>query len=340
MSRRSFLVTGGLGFLGGPLVQKLIEQGHRVRVLDNGFRVSTSQLEAFGSEIEVLNGDIRDPLAVDRAVKGVDSVCHLAFVNGTPYFYDRPAYVLDVGVKGIVNVLDSCIRRNIPELILASSSEVYQTPPYVPTDESVPLSIPDVLIPRYSYAAGKIISEAMAVNYGRQYFERVVVFRPHNVFGPQMGWEHVIPELVYRMSQLVPQSSDVVHDFRIQGTGEQSRAFIYIEDFTNAVMRIIEQGEHLNIYHVGTTEERKIADIVRQIASMLGLRIRLVPGPEAEGGAIRRCPSVKKLHAFGFRPQWQFDDAMRVTVDWYRRHLGEYKKRTMESATLFMPEIY
>ena len=84
-------------------------------------------------------------------------------------------------------------------LVLASSSEVYQTPPQVPTDESAPLVVPDPLNPRYSYGGGKIISELMAINYGRKYFERVLIFRPHNVYGPDMGFEHVIPQFALRL---------------------------------------------------------------------------------------------------------------------------------------------
>ena len=92
----------------------------------------------------------------------MDSVCHLAFINGTKYFYSMPELVLDVGVKGIVNVVDGCLKHGVGELVVASSSEVYHEPAVVPTDETVPLCIPDPLNPRYSYAAGKLISEIIA----------------------------------------------------------------------------------------------------------------------------------------------------------------------------------
>ena len=185
---KSYLVTGGSGFLGSALVRRLVPLGCRVRVLDNNLRGHVGRLQAVHGEFEFIEGDIRDPEAVERAVKGMDSVCHLAFVNGTEYFYSRPELVLDVGVKGIVNVVDACLKHGIGELIVASSSEVYHEPHTVPTDETVPLCIPDPLNPRYSYAAGKLISEIIALNYGRARFERVLVFRPHNVYGPDMGW--------------------------------------------------------------------------------------------------------------------------------------------------------
>ena len=93
-----------------------------------------------------------------KACEGVDSVFHLAFVNGTEFFYSMPDLVLEVGVKGMVNVLDACLHHNIKELFLASSSEVYQTPQNIPTNETEPLSVPDPLNPPYSYCSGKIIS--------------------------------------------------------------------------------------------------------------------------------------------------------------------------------------
>lgn len=337
MSRRSYLVTGGLGFLGAPLVRKLVEAGHHVRVLDDGSRGSTERLASIAVQVEVVIGDIRDPVVVDKAVRGIDCVCHLAFVNGTQYFYDRPAFVLDVGVKGMVNVVDSCIRRGVQELVLASSSEVYQTPSFFPTDESIPLSIPDPLNPRYSYAGGKIISELMVINYGRQYFKRVVILRPHNVFGPNMGWEHVIPQFAWRLARLSRSGGGPVK-FQLQGSGLESRAFIYVDDFNDAAVRVIEHGQHLNIYNIGTTEEQRIGDVARKIGSLLGLNVEIIPGPSAEGATDRRCPSIKKIEALGFSRRWQFDEALRLTVDWYRRHLDEHAPRPIESATLFIPE--
>ena len=141
------------------------------------------------------------------AARGVDSILHLAYVNGTEFFYSKPALVLDVGVRGMINVLDACRRHGIRELVLASSSEVYQTPPSIPTPENVPLSVPDPLNPRYSYGGGKIICELMAINYGRQDFDRVLIFRPHNVYGPDMGWEHVLPQFALRLETAVRRSS-------------------------------------------------------------------------------------------------------------------------------------
>jgi len=316
VKQKSILVTGGFGFLGSSLVCRLIKKGHRVRVLDNFSRGHRERLSDVEEACEVVKADIRNAEAVGNAVRGVDCVCHLAFVNGTEFFYTQPDLVLDVGVKGMVNVIDSCIKHGVGELILASSSEVYQTPPNVPTDESAPHSIPDPLNPRFSYAAGKIISEIMALNYGRKYFERVVVFRPHNVYGPDMGWEHVIPQFVIRMKQLSQCSDDPV-PFPIHGTGNETRSFVFIEDFIDGVLLVAERGENLSIYNIGTMEEISIKALAGLIGEYFGREIKILPGEPAKGGTLRRCPDMKKLVALGYEPRYSLRDGLPVVAKWY-----------------------
>ena len=316
---RFYLVTGGTGFLGSALVRRLITDGHRVRVFDNNSRGRADRLAHVDGRFEYVQGDIRDAAAVSAAVRGVDGVCHLAFINGTEFFYSRPELVLEVAVKGMSNVLDACIEARVRELVLTSSSEVYQAPPTIPTDEQVPLSIPDPHNPRYTYAAGKIINEMMAINYGRNHFDRVIIVRPHNVYGPDMGWEHVVPQLVLRMKALADSAADPV-PFPIQGTGTQTRSFVYVDDFTDGLVLAMERGEHLGVYHVGTMEELTIADVSRVIAGFFGRRIRVVPQNPAAGGTPRRCPDTAKLAALGYRPQFSFRDGLPLTAQWYVDH--------------------
>ena len=315
-----YLVTGGTGFLGSALVRRLVHAGHRVRVLDNNSRGRNGRLSDVAGHFELVEGDIRDAATVERVTRGVDTVCHLAFLNGTEFFYDYPDLVLDVGVKGMVNVMDACIANKVRDFVLVSSSEVYQEPPSIPTDESVPLSIPDPLNPRYSYAAGKIISEVMAINYGRKHFDRVVIVRPHNVYGPDMGWEHVIPQFVVRMTDLCAREASGLIRLPIQGTGHESRAFVFIEDFTNGLMLAIEKGKHLGIYHIGTMEEITIARLANLLGEVFGRRIEVVPGKSADGGPLRRCPNINKLRALGYNPCYTLREALPIVVDWYREN--------------------
>jgi UDP-glucose 4-epimerase len=195
MINRSFLVTGGSGFLGSALVRRLVQEGARVRVLDNHWRGRPRRLADVADHIELVTGDIRDAECVGRAMEGIDCVAHLGAINGTRYFYEEPELVIDVAIRGTLNVIDACRRHGVRDLVVASSSEAYQSPELIPTPENVPLVVPDILNPRYSYGGSKLAAELIAFNYGRTGFDRVVVFRPHNVYGPDMGFEHVIPEL-------------------------------------------------------------------------------------------------------------------------------------------------
>jgi nucleoside-diphosphate-sugar epimerase len=317
MSRR-FLVTGGAGFLGSALVHRLVRDGQRVRVLDDGSRGRAERLADVRDAIEYVPADVRDAEAVGRACAGVDVVCHLAAVNGTVHFYERPDLVLDVAVRGVLNVLDGCRRHDVGELLLASSSEVYQTPPTIPTGEDVPLVIPDPRNPRYSYAAGKLIGEMLLLHAAR-HLTRAVVFRPHNVYGPDMGREHVIPELVLRVRALARTAADPLQ-LPIQGTGAETRAFVFVNDFTDGLARLIARGEHLDIYNIGTTDEITIAQVARQVGACLGRMVTVVPGPPAEGGTPRRCPDVHRLAALGWAPRVSFSEGLARTVAWYVEH--------------------
>jgi nucleoside-diphosphate-sugar epimerase len=324
MKSKHYLVTGGSGFIGSHLVKALVAHGHRITILDDNSRGRLHRIEPVIDKVKMIEGDIRKAADVSAALEGVDGVIHLAFINGTEFFYTKPDLVLEVGVKGITNILDGCLKHGVRELILASSSEVYHLAPRVPADESVPLVIPDPMNPRYSYSAGKIISEMMAINYGRRSFERVLIFRPHNVFGPDMGWEHVIPQFALRVGELARQSEGPLA-FPIQGDGLDTRAFIYIDDFVDGFKMMLEKGEHLSIYHIGTMEEISIAELARKVGAVYGREIEVVPCPRKEGGTSRRCPDIAKLRALGFTPRFTLDQALPDVVRWYDRNRGESK---------------
>jgi dTDP-glucose 4,6-dehydratase/UDP-glucose 4-epimerase len=316
-----FLVTGGAGFLGAELCRRLLRLGRSVRVLDNGFRSSKRRLEDLVDDIDFVDGDIRDLQVVTDACKGVDCVVHLAAINGTENFYAYPDLVLDVGVRGLLNVIEACRHAGVVDLAVASSSEVYQTPPIVPTNEEVPLVVPNVLNPRYSYAGSKIISELLAINFGRKQFERVVVFRPHNVYGPDMSWEHVIPQFIVRSIDLIQQHPTGHIPFPIQGDGRQTRAFTYIDDFVDGLLLVIDQGRHLNVYNIGNPEEVTIEEVARRLFRHFGREAQLLPGELPPGSTQRRCPDVSKLRALGYAPSIPLAVGLTRTVEWYSTHM-------------------
>ena len=317
MTAKRYLVTVGTGFIGAALVLRLLNQGHRVRVLDNNSRGAERRLGTAVGDVELVVGDIRSSEVVERAVNGVDAVHHLAFVNGTENFYMHPDLVLEVGAKGMINVVDACIKHGVPELLLASSSEVYQSPPKVPTDESAPLVVPDVMNPRYSYGGGKLFSELYAINVAARRLDRVLIYRPHNVYGPDMGFEHVIPQMAMRMAGHATHASSGVIGFQIQGSGQETRSFCFIDDFIDGLMLVQEHGVTCNVYHIGTTEEVTIADLAHRIAGQLGRKIDILPGPIQAGSTLRRCPAIDKLARLGYQQKVSLDQGLTSTCGWY-----------------------
>jgi len=201
-NRKTFLVTGGTGFIGSNICELLVNKNYRVKIFDNNSRGSLSKIKKIKKKIKFIKGDIRDKKILNKALKNTDAVVHLAYINGTKYFYSKPVLVLDIAVKGILNIIEGCIKNKVTELYLASSSEVYQTPNKIPTDEHESLKIPDIFNPRYSYGGGKILTELMGIHYGKKYFKKLIIFRPHNVYGPNMGYEHVIPQFICRFKKL------------------------------------------------------------------------------------------------------------------------------------------
>ncbi len=317
MGTRRYLVTGGTGFIGAALVRRLLASGNAVRVLDDNSRGSPRRLADVIDDVEMVEADIRDATAVKAASRGVDSVLHLAYVNGTEFFYSKPELVLDIAVRGMLNVLDACRSNDVPELVLASSSEVYQTPPATPTAEDAPLSVPDIRNPRYSYGGGKIACELMAMNWGRTGFERVMIFRPHNVYGPDMGWEHVLPQFILRARDASAAQPIGALRFPIQGDGSQTRAFIHIDDFARGIMTMLEHGRHLELYHIGNPEEITMREVARKVVAWFGREAEIAAGELTAGSTQRRCPDIAKLGALGFVPAITFDQGLPSIAAWY-----------------------
>jgi nucleoside-diphosphate-sugar epimerase len=322
MSRH--LITGGAGFIGSALVHRLVLEGHEVTVLD---RFSRGGLQRLPSGVGVVRVDVRDYEPVYWAVRQADVVWHLAYVQGTQTFYADPKDVIEVGLLGIMNVLRACeIRKDKVDFFLVSSSEVYQNPPegMYPTDETVPLSVPDVTNPRYSYGGGKIASELATLAYAQAgLLNRAVIVRPHNVYGPDMGHEHVIPEFAGRMTKL--KKNVGLSMFPIQGTGQETRSFCYIDDCIDGLMVLLEHGEDRNVYHLGNpAEEYTIAELADYMAEWFGFEfVTLAPGQLPKGSPTRRAPDIGKMRELGFEPEIGLREGLAQTLPWYAAHVRE-----------------
>jgi UDP-glucose 4-epimerase len=311
------LVTGGSGFIGAYLVRALLDKGDKVSVLDNLTRGRPERLDGVRDDICVHDADIRDEEAVANAARGADVIYHLAAINGTENFYTQAELVLDVGIRGMLSVVNACKRNNIGELVVASSAEVYQTPTSIPTNESAVLMVPDPLNPRYSYGGSKIVSELIAFNYARADMAQVQVFRPHNVYGPDMGWKHVIPQFIERLLPHVTGDPTTVIPFQIQGDGTETRAFCYVEDVVRGILLMQEKGGDRQIYHIGAMDEVEIRQVAALVGESLQLKIEIIAGDPAPGSTRRRCPDIGKMTALGYSPTVSLSEGIARTAAWY-----------------------
>tara|TARA_B100000427_G_scaffold270707_1_gene237427 strand:- start:2807 stop:3757 length:951 start_codon:yes stop_codon:yes gene_type:complete len=315
MRKKHYLVTGGAGFIGSNIVKRLIKRGNKVSVFDNFQRGKSSRLDNIKNKIQIFKGDIRNKSSINKSFKNIDSVIHLAYVNGTKYFYDRPEEIIDIAIRGMLNVIDSCINNKVKELILFSSSEVYSNPEKIPTPETINIKIPDIHNPRSSYGGGKVCCELMLRFLCDKGFKKSIIIRPHNVYGSDMGNEHIIPEITKKVLKLNKNKKII-----IQGNGQETRSFIYIEDFLDAFEKVLKKAKHLQIYNIGTNEEIKIINVIKKILKYLNKNNIIKFGKIRKGSPTRRQPEIKKIKSMGFKQKVKFNTGLIKVVDWYRKH--------------------
>lgn len=317
---RKALVTGGGGFIGAYLVRRLVRDGWQVTVVDNLARGRAARLADVMGDIDWRQADVRDPEVMTDAAMGAEVIFHLAAVNGTENFYNHPDLVLDVGLRGALAAMEAGKRAGVPDMVMASSAEVYQTPPVVPSDENVPLMLPDSLNPRYSYGGSKIVTELIAFNYFRDHYRKVQVFRPHNVYGPDMGWKHVVPQFIVRALEASEQQPAGPIPFSIQGDGSETRAFCYVDDIVDGIVTMYGRGENRNVYHIGDDRMISIAELVAAVGEVIGRELKIVRSQSAVGATPVRCPDIGKMRALGYEPKVDLTEGLRRTERWYADH--------------------
>ena len=296
------LITGGEGTIGYFLAKSLREQGYNVDTLD------------------IKNGqDITDPKTFDNLDTDYDYVYHLAMINGTSNFYDKPVEVLRVGILGTINVLE-WFKKCKGKILFTSSNEAYASwislhngP--IPTPENIPLCIDNIFNPRWSYGGSKLIGEILFANYGKAYGFPYTIVRYHNSYGPRMGDKHVIPEFINRIINREDP-------FVIRGAKE-TRSFCYIDDTVRATQMVMESDKtNGEIVHIGNnTEEIDMKDLAEKMFGLFKWRPqKIVIEPSPEGCVKRRCPDLTKIKRLvGYKPKVKLEEGLIKTYNWYEQ---------------------
>ena len=321
----SVLVLGGAGFIGYHLAARLAAEGHALTLVDDFSRGQRDrELESLCAEPEVrlVQADLTRPGTLDGLARDWDQIYMLAAVVGVRNVEQDPARVVRVNTLALLTLLDWLPARG-EVLFFASTSETYAggvaagTVP-VPTPEDVPLSVPDIGAPRFAYAASKILGEAAVIHTGRARGLRFVIGRFHNVYGPRMGADHVIPELSLRAIR----GED---PFRLYGAG-QRRAFCHVADAVEAMTCLVAtEAAWGRVVNIGNDrEETPVGDLLRLVLDCAGFApaIRHLPAPA--GSVDRRCPDLTRLRAFtGFQPKVSLAAGVRDTFQWYRERVAQ-----------------
>lgn len=294
------LVTGGAGFIGSHLVERLLQEGCTVRVLDDFSTGRRENLAAVAEHenLSVIAGSVTDAACVASAVSGADAVYHLAAAVGVTLIVAQPVRTLETNVRGTETVLAEAARAGVRRFFLASSSEVYGKSERIPFDEDDDLLIGSSRHCRWGYACSKAVAEFLAVAYARERGLPLVVGRLFNTIGPrQVGaYGMVLPRFV--------RAALAGEPLEVYGTGRQTRAFIDVRDMVEGIHRLTATAaaEPL-IVNLGGEREIAIADLAERVLRLTGSssRVRQVTYEEAYGEAMddmdRRCPSLARARA-------------------------------------------
>ena len=313
------VVTGAGGFLGRNLSSNLaLDENNEVWAIDNNFRGSLNLIKN-KRNLKQIFCDICDYNKVERLIRDANTVFHLAAINGTKNFYEIPETVLEVGIIGTHNIAKACIKNDVARLVFTSSSEVYQKPEHIPTTEEETCRVPEITNPRLSYGGSKITGELIVINYLRKSNTSFTILRPHNVYGPAMGFDHVVPEItkkIFQSSNGRRKTGESV-EIKIEGNGSETRSFIYIDDAIDAIRLVVEKGEKNSIFNIGTDDERNIKNVAKNICQILGLQLEYETTELRKGSTPRRYPDTNKLRSLEFYPTTIFKKGLKITVDWY-----------------------
>ena len=309
-----YLVTGGAGFIGSHLVEKLVAIGERVRIIDNLSSGKHANMAGFEGKIELIVGDLLDYAAVCKAMEGVQVVFHQAALRSVPFSVENPTLVNRVNVEGTLNVLTAARDARVKRVVYASSSSVYGKGTMLPKSEHETLS------PISPYAVSKLTGEYYCRVFSELYGLETIGLRYFNVYGPRQDpssqYSAVIPRFISWALQGEP--------LEVHGDGLQSRDFTYIDNVVAANL----QAAHSQLgiggaFNVGQGKAHTLLDLIDLLEEIVGTKLHLLH-TAGRAGDVRytRADISESQRCLGYRPQISFEEGLVRTVEYFGREIA------------------
>ena len=300
---KNVLITGGAGFIGSHLAERLAERND-VTVLDDFSTGSRSNVSDARS-IKIVDGDVTDEALVRRIAHGTDVVLHMAAMMGVKRTLEHPLDVLAVNIDGTRSVLDAAVAADVDRVLMASTSEIYgdaTDPPYAESDEASP---------KTNYAVAKLADERFVQAYGTEYDLDYTIVRYFNVYGPRQdpsGYGYVVPIFV---KQALADETIEVH-----GDGSQTRDFTYIDDAIDCTLRSLSPRGRNEVFNVGTGHELSVRELAERVVSVVGSgTVEEIDHPRPYE-VDRRCANVSKVNRLlGYEPQYSIAQGIETLAE-------------------------
>jgi UDP-glucose 4-epimerase len=313
-----YLITGGSGFIGSHLAERLLDQGHLVTIIDNLSTGSDNNLLKVKKNIEFHHGNILDELLMDQLVAESDYVVHLAAALGVLNIINKPLDSLKTNIQGTEVVLKACEKYTKPVLI-ASTSEIYGKNDKVPLNEEDDRIVGHPLKSRWSYSEAKAVDESLAYFYYLEKKLPVRIVRFFNTVGPrQVGhYGMVVPRFVTASLKNDP--------ITVYGTGEQIRCFCHVDDAVNALLIVMASEKAIGqVFNVGNNQQISIEGLAQKIIEITGSKSKIVKVPYSQAypegfeDMQRRVPDISKIrNVLGWSPQKGLDQIIKDIVSFY-----------------------
>lgn len=317
------LVTGGAGFIGSHLARHLLDDGHKVRVLDNLSTGRRENMADFAADFEFIHGDICDAQTVQRAVAGAEVVFHLAARSSVPRSIDFPVEAHAANATGTMNLLEAARAAGVRRFVYSSSSSAYGDTPALPKREDMR---PQPLSP---YAVSKLAAEHYCSVYAHVYGLQTVSLRYFNVFGPKQNpasdYAAVIPAFVTRM---VRGERPIVY-----GDGEQSRDFCYIDNVVSANILAARAAQVAGeVVNIGCGERTTLNAIITEINKALGTSLTADYRPARAGDVRHSLADITEARrVIGYEPRVMFAEGLKRSIEWYRQQVQSEQSRNAAS---------